>query len=332
MPEQPRSPIPIPLEESVETGIAPHGATGLEPVPGVAQAIAVEATPVHHGKRKIGIGAWISIVWLAAITGSAILAPVLPIAPVNARYPEIVRKGPGTAGHILGGDSIGHDLFSRLIWGARNSLTVGVCAVGIGFLIGGMLGLLAGYHRGRFETVVVAILDILLSFPALVLALSLSIFLRGRVILGVQMTGLMTVILALGITAIPAIARIARASTLTWSQREFVLAARAQGAKNRRIIFREVLPNVVPAMLSFAFLAVAIVIVAEAALSIIGAGIGPDKATWGNIINDGRGDLTTGEAPHIVFCASAVIFLTVMSLNYIGDTIRQRFDVRESAI
>jgi peptide/nickel transport system permease protein len=331
MPEQPRSPI-VPVEESVDSGFAPEGPTGLEPVPGVAQAAAVEAVAVHHGKRALGIGAWLSIGWLTAIVGAAILAPVLPISSVGARYPEIVRQGPGTAGHILGGDSIGHDLFSRLIWGARNSLTVGVCAVGIGFLVGGLLGLLAGYHRGKFETVVVAILDILLSFPALVLALSLSIFLRGRVVLGVRMTGLTTVILALGIIAIPAIARIARAATLTWSRREFVLAARAQGAKNRRIIFREVLPNVLPAMLSFAFLAVAIVIVAEAALSIIGAGIGADKATWGNIINDGRGDLTTGEAPHIVFCASAVIFLTVMSLNYLGDTIRQRFDVREGAL
>jgi peptide/nickel transport system permease protein len=331
MPEQPRSPI-APLDEAVETGTAPRGATGLEPTPGVGHIVAVEADDERRRKKKLGVGAWIASAWLIAIVGAAVLAPILPIDSASARFSSLARQGIGSQGHLLGGDSIGHDLFSRLIWGARNSLTVGVAAVGIGFLIGGMLGLIAGYYRGRVETVIVAILDILLSFPALVLALSLSIFLRGRTILGVQMTGLTTVVLALGIIAIPALARIARAATLTWAQRDFVLAARAQGAKDRRIIFREILPNVLPAMVSLAFLAVAVVIVAEAALSIIGAGIGADKATWGNIINDGRGDLTTGEAPHIVFCASAVIFFTVLALNFLGDALRQRFDVREGVL
>lgn len=331
MPEQPRSPI-APLDESVETGTAPVGAPGLEPTPGIGQVVAVEGEEPKRRKKKFGVGAWIATAWLVAIIAAALLAPILPISSANERFPDLARKGLGFNGHLLGGDSIGHDLFSRLIWGARNSLTVGVAAVGIGFLFGGLLGLVAGYYRGRIETVIVAILDILLSFPALVLALSLSIFLRGRDILGVRMTGLATVIIALGIIAIPALARIARAATLTWSQRDFVLAARAQGAKDRRIIFREILPNVLPAMVSLAFLAVAVVIVAEAALSIIGAGIGADKATWGNIINDGRGDLTTGEAPHIVFCASAAIFLTVLSLNFLGDALRQRFDVREGVL
>lgn len=331
MPEQPRSPT-APLDESVETGAAPVGPTGLEPTTGVGRVVAVEAEEAKRKKRKFGVGAWIASAWLVVVIGAALLAPVLPIAAANERFPGLARQGPGTNGHLLGGDSIGHDLLSRLIWGARNSLTVGVAAVGIGFFIGGLLGLLAGYYRGRMEAVIVAILDILLSFPALVLALSLSIFLRGRTILGVQMTGLATVIIALGIIAIPALARIARAATLTWAQRDFVLAARAQGAKDRRIIFREILPNVLPAMVSLAFLAIAVVIVAEAALSIIGAGIGADKATWGNIINDGRGDLTTGEAPHIVFCASAAIFFTVLSLNFLGDAIRQRFDVREGVL
>jgi peptide/nickel transport system permease protein len=331
MPEQPRSPT-APLDEAVETGRAPIGPTGLEPTPGVGQVVAVEADEGKRRKKGFGIPAWIAVAWLVAVVGAALFAPYLPIAKVSERFSNLARQGPGSGGHLLGGDSIGHDLFSRLIWGARNSLTVGVAAVGLGFLVGGMLGLLAGYYRGRIDAVIVSILNILLSFPALVLALSLSIFLRGRVIAGVRMTGLATVIIALGIIAIPALARIARAATLTWSQRDFVLAARAQGAKDRRIIFREILPNVLPAMVSLAFLAIAVVIVAEAALSIIGAGIGADKATWGNIINDGRGDLTTGEAPHIVFCASAVIFLTVLALNFLGDALRQRFDVREGAL
>jgi peptide/nickel transport system permease protein len=168
-----------------------------------------------------------------------------------------------------------------------------------------------------------------------VLALSLSIFLRERLqesfSLSPEVAGRLTLTFALGIVAIPALARITRANTLVWSQREFVTAARAQGAKNGRIMVREVLPNVVPAMGAIALLSIAVVIIAEASLSILGAGI-PDAPTWGNIIQAGVPDLTNGEAPHVVFEASAVIFLTVLSLNYLGDVVRARFDVREVGV
>jgi peptide/nickel transport system permease protein len=147
-----------------------------------------------------------------------------------------------------------------------------------------------------------------------------------------ETAGRLTLTLALGIVAIPSVGRITRANTLVWSQREFVTAARAQGAKNTRIMIREVLPNVVPAMAAIALLALAVLIIAEAALSILGAGITPPAPTWGNIIVEGFDYLTNGRAPHIVFEASAMIFFTVLAVNMLGDAIRERFDVREARL
>ncbi len=258
------------------------------------------------------------------IIGLALAAPLLPIPKPNeiVDHGALRDAGPSLS-HLLGGDDNSYDLFSRVIWGARNSLAVGFFAVAIGGTAGGFLGLIAGYYRGRIETLITALLDIMLAFPALVLALALTTFLGHS---------LFYVSLALGIISTPILARITRANTLTWSQREFVTAARAQGAKNRRIIVREVLPNVVPAMASIALLAVAVVIVAEAGLSLLGAGLRVDVPSWGNIINFGRNGLTNGQAPHIVFSGSGAIFFTVLSLNYLGDVVRARFDVKEGAL
>ena len=148
---------------------------------------------------------------------------------------------------------------------------------------------------------------------------------------GVSATRRMVVlILALGIVSIPLLARITRANTLAWSQREFVQAARAMGAKNRQIMFGEVLPNVLPAMFSIALLSIAIVIVAEGGLSLLGVGVQLPTPSWGNILSEGRSDLR--DSPYLVMIPTIVIFLTVLSLNYLGDVVRARFDVRESAL
>jgi peptide/nickel transport system permease protein len=292
-----------------------------------AVAVAPELVAVAAGvtpRRKLGPTAWIAIVWLTLVVGLAVLAPVLPLPSPNEIIDHgALRDAKPSFDHLLGGDSNSYDVLSRIIWGARNSLAVGFFAVAIGGALGGFLGLIAGYYRGRIETLITALLDVMLAFPALVLALALTTFLGHSVFY---------VSLALGIIATPILARITRANTLTWSQREFVTAARAQGAKNRRIIVREVLPNVVPAMASIALLAVAVVIVAEAGLSLLGAGLRGDVPSWGNIINFGRNDLTNGTAPHIVFSGSGAIFLTVLSLNFLGDAIRARFDVKEGAL
>jgi peptide/nickel transport system permease protein len=306
-----------------------------------APMAAVEAGDEGTVKKRLGFGAWLAIGWLALLLLLMVFAPLLQIATPRERFSGLAFQKPlctasdCLSGHTLGGDAIGRDMLARLVYGARNSLFISVGAVVIGFVVGGMLGLVAGYYRGRVESFLVGFLDVLLAVPALILALSLAIFLQERVqdIVGSSETaGRLTLTFALGIVAIPSIGRITRANTLVWSQREFVTAARAQGAKDVRIMFREVLPNVVPAMAAIALLALAVLIIAEAALSILGAGITPPAPTWGNIIVEGFDYLQNGRAPHIVFEASGAIFLTVLSINYLGDAVRERFDVREARL
>ena len=312
----------------------------------VADAFTVEVAGVTAGvqptrKRRLGFGAWLAIVWLAGLVIAAIAAPILPISGPNDTFTSIQRAqapfatinqpGGGTTtpfaeGHLLGGDRNGHDLLSRAIYGARNSLIVGFGAIAFGIVVGGLLGLVGGYYRGRIDTVIVAFLDIMLAIPALVLALSLTAVLRGRV------PDLWILVIALAVISVPVLGRITRANTLVWSEREFVTAARAQGAKNWRIMTREVLPNVLPAMFSIALLGVAVVIAAEAALRLLGVGLSITDPSWGGIINDGRDFLTQGITAHVVFVGSAFIFFTILALNYLADVVRARFDVREAAI
>jgi len=280
-------------------------------------------------RGKLGVIGWISLGWLVLITLAAILAPILPIPSPDEQTASLARQPPLTNGHLLGGDALGRDLLSRIIWGGRASLLLGVSSVFLGIVIGGTLGLMAGYFRGRTDSVLTGIFDILLSFPALVLALTLvTAFATGDNISSSRR--MLVLILALGVVSVPVLARITRGSTLSWAEREFVMAARALGARNREIMFREVLPNVLPAMFSIALLGVAVVIVAEGGLSVLGVGVMLPTPSWGNIIAEGRADLP--DAPHIVLWPTIVIFLTVFALNYLGDIVRTKFDVRESAL
>ena len=199
----------------------------------------------------------------------------------------------------------------------------------IGLVVGGALGLVAGYLRGKTETVLTTIFDALLAFPQLVLALALvAVLASGEDVSSTRRLGVL--ILALGIVAIPILGRITRANTLIWSQREFVTAARSLGATSGRVVRREVLPNVLPAMFSISLLGVAVAIVAEGGLSLLGVGVQPPTPSWGNIIAEGRNNLAI--APHVIVFPTLFIFLTVLSLNYLGDVVRARFDVRESAL
>ncbi len=284
---------------------------------------AIEAGDEGHAAKgkHLGFAAWASITFLAIVVGSAILAPILPIPdPNNDVFPGLNRAGP-SIDHLFGVDANGRDVLSRVIWGGRNSLAIGLFAIIIGFIIGGIFGLLAGYFRGKTGTALGSVTDVLLAFPPLVLALAITTNLERT---------LFYVTLALAIVSVPVLARIARASTLSWSEREFVLAARAQGAKHGRTMIREVLPNILPAMFSIALLGIAVVIVAEAGLAILGAGVKPEVVTWGNMISAGRTDLR--DAPQLVLAPSLVIFGVVLSLNYLGDVVRARLEVRESAL
>lgn len=286
--------------------------------------------------QRIGIGGWLAISWLGIVLLAAIL---VPLVIKDAEIPgDVTNQGIlKIAGHPLGGDGAGNDMLLQLAKGARSSLIVGIGAVLIGLLIGGSLGLTAGYFRGRIDTALSSIFNILLAVPQFVLAIALvsalandSIDPQGLPVVVSPNRRLGVLVFALGIVAIPILARITRANTLQWAQREFVLAARAQGAKNRRIMVREVLPNVMPAMFSIALLGIAVAMVAEGGLSILGVGVKLPNVSWGGLIAVGYPYLST--QPYLVFEPIVCLFLTVLSLNYLGDVIRARFDVRESAI
>lgn len=294
---------------------------------------AIEADDVTERKKRMPIGGWLAIGWLVVMFGAAIFADVLPIKDPTAEAATIPRLAPGQEGLILGADNNGRDMLSRTIYGGRASLTIAVGAVSIGFVVGGLLGLVGGYYRNWIGKVLTSLFDILLAIPALVLALSLVSVLKGG---GVndpdafRLPTLLILVLSLGVVTIPLLARITRGNTMAWAQREFVTAARAQGATNRRILFREILPNVLPAMGYIAILGIALAIVAEGGLAILGASVDPPNPSWGVMINDGKPHME--EAPFLMFIPIVATFLTVMSLNYLGDLLRNRFDVRESAL
>jgi peptide/nickel transport system permease protein len=319
-----------PVADRNMTSTAPPGGTVAATAPGdpaLGNGVAeiVEATPT----RRLGLMGWLSVLWLAGISLAALLAPVLPLADPDRSVLEIVRQGPIQPGHVLGGDANGRDMLARVIFGARTSLLVSVGAVALGLLVGGLLGLVAGYFRGRIDTVISTLFNVLLSVPALVLVLALVTIYASSDENASNARRVTTLILAFALVAVPLLGRITRASTLSWSEREFVKAAAVLGARPGRIMFREVLPNVLPAMMSIALLSVGVAIVYEGGVSLLGLGVS-DVPSWGNMVSDGRSDLA--RAPHIVAIPSIAIFLTVLSLNYLGDVIRARFDVREAVL
>lgn len=301
---------------------------------------AVETGPEGEASRKkLSIGAWLAIGWMGFIILIAVLAKtgIFTWGDPNESFVSCARRGPfskeGTAANfILGCDSNGRDMLARLALGTWTSLYVAVGAILVGFSIGGLLGIISGYFGGKTDTFLTGLFNILLSVPGVVLALALVAFLQGSAETASKssISPEVILIIAIGIVGIPLVGRIARASALSWTQREFVLAARSQGAKHRRVIIKEILPNVLPAILSISLLGIAIAIVAEGTLAILGVGVRPPTPSWGNIIAADRGNLFT--SPHIVFEASLMIFLTVLSLNMLGDVVRARFDVREGLL
>ncbi|MBS1848273.1 MAG: ABC transporter permease [Actinobacteria bacterium] len=226
-----------------------------------------------------------------------------------------------SAQHWLGTDSAGRDTFARIVAGAKVALLVGLVAVGVGMILGTLIGLIAGYFRGAVEGIMMTFVDVALAFPALILAIAIVAF-RGQ--------SLFNVCLAIAIVATPGFARLSRSSTLTFSEREFVMAARVMGASHRRIIFREILPNVALPVVAFYLLAVAIAIVAEGGLAFLGLSVPPPTPSWGTMIQDGYNVIN--DSPFVVMVPSMVMFVTVLAFNYIGDRFRERFDVKEAAL
>ena len=271
--------------------------------------------------RFPGLGTLLPGMWLLLIMTLAVTAPLLGLQdPAESDF--LALEIPPDAAHWLGTDKLGRDMLSRIIWGARVSLTVGLVAPGIAMFFGLMFGMIAGYYRGRTEAVISTSFDVLLAIPGLVLLLLFSTMFGGSI---------MTVSLSLGFLFIPGFARVARATTLNFAEREFVVAAKASGASDLRILLVEILPNVIIPVAAFALIAVAGAIVVEGALSFLGLSVPAPIPSWGGAIAEGRELLET--APHASLIPSAVMFLTVLSFNLVGDTIRSRYvDVREAVL
>src|SRR6266545_2497839 len=246
----------------------------------------------------------------------ALAAPlVAPHGPLRQNLGNTLAL-PGRA-HLLGTNNVGRDVMSRVIWGTRVSLVAGFVSVAIAALAGGLLGVLAGYCGGRVDGLVMRLMDAVLSFPPLVLALALG------AVLGAGLGG---VLVALGVVYTPTFARLMRGQVLSVTARDYVDAARALGAPAWRVAWRHVVPNAMNPIIVQASLSVAFAILAEASLSFLGLGIQPPQASWGSMINAGRGYLQ--QAPWIVFGPGAALFVTVVGLNFAGDAVRDALDPR----
>jgi peptide/nickel transport system permease protein len=271
-------------------------------------------------RHRLGAGFWIPAAWTTMVVVLATTANLLPLrSPIEVDFTAISNWPDAT--NWFGTDHLGRDIFSRAIFGARVSLIVGLLAPALGLSVGICLGLAAGYFRGRTESIIVAATDAIMAFPGILVVLAVTAYVGANTTI---------LILLLGFLTIPAFMRVARANTLVFAQREFVLAARAMGATHWRVMTLEILPNVIIPMLVYALLVVSRIIVIEGVLSFLGLSVPPPQPTWGNMIADGQTDLAT--LPYIAFIPSALMFLTVLSTNLIGEHLRARTDFRGSAL
>lgn len=260
--------------------------------------------------------AMIGLVLLVVIVGCALLAPVLaPYDPYLSDLPSSL-KAPSAA-HLLGTDELGRDILSRILYGARISLQVGVEAVVLALLCGVVLGAVAGFYGGLAETVIMGVMDIMLSFPSILLAIAFMTVLGH---------GLDKAVIAIGIVSIPHYARIVRGSVLSVKENVYVMAARAVGNSDARLIFVHILPNVLAPIIVRATIGVSVAILECAALGFLGLGVAPPTAEWGTMLGSGR--QTIFNAPHIVMFPGVAITVTVMAFNLLGDGLRDVLDPR----
>ena len=259
---------------------------------------------------------------LLVVCGSALLADSLAPHEPNkqrlvARFKPPVWAPGGSAMYLLGTDNVGRDILSRIIHGSRISLSVGIAAVGISLLIGVTLGLLSGFLGGRVVAIIMALVDIMLAFPQLILAFA---------IVAVLGPGIGNIILVLGLTGWERYARVVRAEVLALREREFVQAARAIGVPTPAIIFRHIMPNTFSSIIVMATLQTAQAILAEAALSFLGLGTGQTYPSWGQMISLGRDYINV--AWWLSTFPGIAILLTVLAINLLGDRIRDLLDPR----
>ena len=283
-----------------------------------------ETTPADDllSKRPLGFLFWFAVCFVGLILLSAILANLLPLQNPNFQNYTALNQGPSGA-HLLGTDDLGRDLLSRLIFGSRVSLIVGFSGVAIGLIIGGTAGLVSGYRGGRLDVALNAVSFIILAFPAIVAVIAIVTFWGAS---------LLHITIILGVATIPLMYRVIRASSLSFAQRDFVVAAKTMGATDTRIVLREILPNVIPVTVTFSLITVAGLIVIEGTLAFLGLSVALPTPSWGNLINEGSSNDLLSINPYIMLWPALAMFLLLWSINIIGDRLRQRFYIREGLL
>lgn len=258
------------------------------------------------------------IVLLVLIIGACFLWPIIGSVPrpvggnvLNSNLPAL------SPGHLLGTDTNGNDVWSRILYGGRSSLEVGIAVNLLGLLVGGGLGTMSGYAGGRIDTVIMRVLDVFIAFPSLVLTLAVAESLGPSQL---------NTIFALAFFSVPAFARVARAATLRLREQPFMVAAKLCGTRTPRILFRHITPNIAPQLITFAMLGMGVIIVIEGALSFLGLGIPPPNPSWGNMISDGQQSLSA--TPMLVVWPCVALFLTVLAFNLLGEMLRERWSGR----
>jgi ABC-type dipeptide/oligopeptide/nickel transport system permease subunit len=275
-----------------------------------------ERTLWRHVRRyaPIGIGALLALAMIVMAAAAPLVAPLSP----SAQFGDAVLKGPGAQDrHVLGTDEFGRDVLSRIIWGARISLQVGLASVLFAFVLGVPLGILAGVQGARVETMIMRCADMLMAFPTLLMALIIVTALGGS---------LANEILAIGVALTPNFVRLSRSLALTIREQDYILAARAMGSGQLRVMARHVFPNALYALVVVGTLYIATAIRTEAGLSFLGLGIPPPTPSWGNILSEGRQFIKC--CPWITTFSGLAIMLAVLAFNLVGDCLRDLLDPR----
>ena len=265
---------------------------------------------------RLNASTWIGLIIVVLLVAAAIFAPQL--ATHNPARQDIMEQltEPG-AQYILGADQFGRDIWSRLLYGARYSLTIGFFAILTAMVAGTLIGMISGYLGGRIDIIFMQVMDVVLAFPSLILGLALV------ALMGATLTN---IIIAIAFTATPAFARIARAGVITQRDREYVQACQAMGFSGPRILFRHIMPAILPEVMVMASLWMATAVRTEASLAFIGLGLAPPTPTWGGMVRDGFDNILS--AFHLAIIPSIAILLLVLAFNLIGDGLRDVIDPR----